>query len=112
MSPRKAKPRTGIAALSFVGSRPKGEPGVPRKFWTVVDHHDARLGQILALEYLAYEEQDHLRGDPGLLPNIVSDMPRDLGQTEISFLTLVAYAAAVGRHEAVRVNNFWEGRSL
>jgi len=108
MSKRSAKPRSGIAALSFVGDRPKGEPGFPRKFWIVADHEDSGLGRRLALEYLEYEEADHQRGGPGLLANIVADMPRDLRLTEIEFLTLVAYAAAVGRREAVRVNNYWD----
>lgn len=104
-----------IKELSFVASRdgkqlPKyTNDQLPRCFWNVQPTGDYRvdsaLGRKLALEYLAFEAAD--RGGPGHLQMIVNDMPRPVGAIEVSFLTLVSYAAAAGRHEAQRVSSYW-----
>jgi hypothetical protein len=99
------KPPHDIADLSFVKSKAKG-----RCFWHVRstgdDCEDEKLGQRLALEYLAYEEAD--ASGPGHLQMIVADMPRKLGPIEISFLALVSYAAGAGAGKARRVANYWQ----
>lgn len=96
-----------IADLSFVKDHPKGSPN-RRTFWNVESHSDEWEGYRKALEYLAFEEISRRQGGPGHLPKIVADMPRDIGATEIGFLTLISYAASVGRHEALRVFKYWE----
>jgi hypothetical protein len=82
----------------------------PRCFWYVTatgDHReDGRLGCRLALEYLALEEAD--KGGAGHLQLIVQDMPRKLGPIEISFLTLISYAAGAGADYARCVSAYWD----
>jgi len=99
-------PPRNIADLSFVKSKRKGG----RCFWHVRstgdDRKDEKLGQRLALEYLALEEADP-RG-PGHLQLIVKDMPRKLGPVEICFLTLVSYAAGAGAYKARRIAAYWD----
>ncbi len=101
---KKSTARHPIAALSFVASRdgktlPKAPPGQPlRCFWHVKPTggyaHDCEKGKALAFEYLAFEEADV--GGSGHLQLIVADMPRQLTGVEISFLTMVSYAAGAG----------------
>ena len=67
---------------------------------------DCALGGRLALEYLAFEEQD--RGGPGLLQHIVADMPRDFTGVEVGFLTMVSWAAAAGAHRAREIAAYWD----
>jgi hypothetical protein len=92
------KPPRDIADLSFVKSKRNGR----RCFWHVRstgdDCKDEKLGQRVALEYLAYQEAD----------TGVADMPRKLGPIEISFLTLVSYAAGAGAYKARRVAAYWD----
>ena len=38
---------------------------------------------------------------------IVADMPRKIGTTEISFLSMVGFAAKKGLSEAERINAYW-----
>ena len=94
-----------IADLSFVKSKCKGR----RCFWhfrSIGDYHkDEELGQRVALEYLAFEEAD--TGGPGRLQLIVADMTR-IGPIEISFLTLISYAAGAGAYKARRVAAYWD----
>jgi hypothetical protein len=105
-----------IARLSFVALRdgrtlllPK-EGEFPRCFWHVKptgDHGaDGRLGEQMALEYLAYEEANTKM--PLFLQWIVADMPRKLGPIEVSFLTMVTYAARAGRRQAEEVSAYWK----
>ena len=105
-----------VTRLSFVADRdgkvlpkPTGRQ-FPRCFWHVKptgDHiADCRLGERLALEYLAYEEANE--GPVCLLQWIVADMPRKLGQIETSFFTTVAYAASAGAQRARYVAAYWE----
>lgn len=93
--------------LSFVLDRPRKG----RCFWNVKPSGrydaDCRLGERLALEYLAYEEADV--GGPGLLPSIVCDMPRELTGVEIAFLQLVALQARAGRGRAQQIVGHWSG---
>lgn len=105
-----------IKDLSFVASRdgkqlPKyTRDQLPRCFWHVQPtgnySADSAMGRKLALEYLDYAAAD--RGGPGHLQMIVNDMPRPIGDIEVSFLTLVSYAAAAGRHEANRISSYWD----
>jgi len=96
-----ATARHSVADLSFVRSKSKG-----RCFWHVPSIGDGRLGERLALEYLAFEEADE--GGPGYLQLIVSDMPRKLGPTEISFLYFVSRAAGAGADKARRISAYWD----
>lgn len=95
-----------IARLSFVVSR-RGQKG--RCFWSVAatgDYsHDCKIGEGLALEYLAYEEADE--DGPGHLPQIVADMPRTLTGVEVGFLSIVAYAAGAGAWRARQIADYW-----
>jgi hypothetical protein len=111
-----AKKMADIAALSFVASRdgkalPKPTKNQERRcFWNVAGtgdyDQDCKLGQQLALEYLAFEEAD--KGGPGnLLHMIVSDMPRPLTGAEKGFLIMVSYAAGAGADKARRVAAYW-----
>jgi hypothetical protein len=99
MSPR------NIRDLSFVSVKAKR-----RCFWHVRatgDYlSDGRLGERFALEYLAFEEAD--KGGAGHLQLIVEDMPRKLGPIEISFLTMISYAAGAGADKARRVSAYWD----
>jgi hypothetical protein len=110
------KTKTGIAGLSFVADRdgktlpkPTGRQ-LPRCFWHVKPSGDLlsddKIGQCLALEYLAFEESD--KEGPGLLQHIVTDMPRDLTGVEISFLSLVAWAAGAGAERARQIVAYWD----
>jgi hypothetical protein len=65
---------------------------------------DFKIGERLALEYLAFEEAD--KNGPGHLQMIVGDMPRPLTDIEIHFLILVSSAA--GAAEARRVAKSWQ----
>ena len=112
----RARRHDPIADLSFVASRdgktlpkPTGDQG-PRCFWNVTPTGDGwrddELGCALALEYLALEEAD--THGPGHLAKIIADMPRSLTNIEISFLTMVAYAAAAGADRAREIAAYWE----
>ncbi|EJF92658.1 hypothetical protein [Bartonella tamiae] len=96
-----------LTDLSFV----KASDGTRRHlFWNVKNTNkyeiDESLGQVFALEYLAYEAQ--LEGDHyPILPSIIADMPRDLTGIEITFLGLVGFAAIDGRREAKRIADYW-----
>ena len=102
-----------VARLPFVASRdgrtlllPKGDES-PRCFWHVQSTGDYMadevMGEKFALEYLAHQEKDSM----SILQHIVIDMPRKLGPIEISFLTMVAYAAGAGRKRAEEVSAYW-----
>jgi hypothetical protein len=113
---KKAKKNTGIAALPFVADRDgKTLPmpikdQLPRCFWNVAgtgDYgQDCKIGQRLALEYLALEEAD--KGGCGHLQMIVADMPRALTGVEVGFLMMVSLAAGAGAGEARRIAKFWD----
>jgi hypothetical protein len=121
---KKAKPKKAttldIGNLSFVASRdgktlPKatGEQW-PRCFWNVAAtgsyEQDCKIGQRLALEYLALEEAD--KDGSGHLQMIVEDMPRSLTGVEIGFLIIVSLAAGAGAAEARRVHKYWHEMSV
>ena len=106
-----------IDRLSFAADRdgnalpkPKGRQS-PRCFWHVKPTGDLWAdevtGESLALEYLTYEETKG-PDSPTILPSIVADMPRDLTSIEISFLTVVGFAAAEGPHRAREICAYWE----
>ena len=106
-----------IDRLSFVADRdgnalpkPKGRQS-PRCFWHVKPTGDLGAdevtGESLALEYLTYEETKG-PDSPSILPWIVKDMPRDLTSIEISFLTIVGFAAAEGPQRAREICAYWE----
>ena len=94
-----------VGRLSFLAMRdgntlPKPKRGeLPRCFWHVKPSGnyvaDCVTGEKLALEYLAFEEEDV--GGAGHLPSIVSDMPRALTGIEEGFLSMVSYAARAGQ---------------
>lgn len=94
-----------VKDLSFVKERKR----LGRLFWNVTPtgsySEDCRLGGRLAVEYLAYEEQDD---GGGLLQHIVGDMPRELTGVEIAFLQLVALQAKAARGRARQINEYWE----
>jgi hypothetical protein len=96
--------KADILDLSFVADLRKR-----RCFWRVKStgngRDDGKLGQRLALEYLAFEEAD--KGGAGNLQLIVRDMPRKLGLIEISFLQ-VSYAASAGAYRARQVVAYWD----
>jgi hypothetical protein len=113
---KKAKPeKHSIGDLSFVASRdgktlPKPtKDQLPRCFWNVAGtgdyHQDCKIGQRLALEYLAFEEAD--KGGSGNLQLIVRDMPHPLTGVETGFLIMVSIAAGAGAAEARRVAGYW-----
>ena len=105
-----------VARLSFVATRDgralllPTEGQFPRCFWHVEPTGDPRAadlaGEKLALEYLAFEEAN--KGGGGHLQLIVGDMPRKLGPIEISFLTMVSYAASAGAQRARDIAAYWE----
>jgi hypothetical protein len=106
-----------IDRLSFAADRdgnalpkPKGRQS-PRCFWHVKPTGDLWAdevtGESLALEYLTYEETKG-PDSPSILPWIVKDMPRDLTSIEISFLTIVGFAAAEGPQRAREICAYWE----
>ena len=105
-------PPSPITALPFVGPRPPDRPGnSPRCFWIVQPTgdpwRDSALGGELALSFLRFEAaQDH-NLHPYILPWIVGDMPREIGQLEVAFLTTVGIAAAAGVAAAERVQAYW-----
>jgi hypothetical protein len=115
---KKAKPKNpSIGNLSFVAFRDgKTLPKATAKqcgrcFWHVKgtgddSAKDDKLGQRLALEYLAFEEVDI--GGGGNLQLIVSDMPRPLTMVEIAFLQMVSFAARAGAFEARRIAKYWD----
>jgi hypothetical protein len=97
--------RQDVARLPFVGRRDPGEPGFPRHFWKVRSIDNGRLADCaLGGEYaLAYLRVEAAAEHKLLLPWIVADMPRELTQLEIAFLSLVGVAACAGRHQAEAV---------
>ncbi len=109
---RPKPPDHPVSRLSFVANRdgkvlPKSKAG--RCFWHVTPSGDYRrdniIGEKLALEYLAFEEEDI--GGAGLLPSIVGDMPAKLTAIEISFLAMVSYAARAGAGRAREISAYW-----
>jgi hypothetical protein len=100
------KKRHPIADLPFVKDTPKG-----RNFWGVKPPHDpweaSRLGSQYALEWLRFEAAPKRRGEHHSLISIVHDMPRKLGHMEMSFLSLVGFAARAGLPEAERLEAYW-----
>jgi len=105
-----------VGRLSFVASRdgktlPKATRNqLPRCFWNVRAtgnyDQDVKIGERLALEYLAFEEAD--KGGSGHLQMIVADMPRPLTDVETGFLITVSLAAGAGAAEARRVAKLWD----
>jgi hypothetical protein len=90
-----------IERLPFIGRRDLGEPGPPRHFWKVRSLGDGFADCALGGEYaLAYLQFEAAQDGKLLLPWIVADMPRELTQLEIGFLSLVGEAAAAGLHRA------------
>jgi hypothetical protein len=85
----------------------------PRCFWNVAGtgdyNQDCKIGEQLALEYLAFEEAEEDGG--GNLQMIVGDMPRPLTGVEIGFLIMVSLAAGAGAAEARRVAKHWQKMS-
>lgn len=103
-----------IEDLSFIGRRKKGEPGgTPRHFWRVKPTGDygadCKIGQRLALEYLAYEEASLKKpgGGATILALIVGDMPRETTGIEVAFMQMVAFAAVEGAGRARRIAAYW-----
>ncbi|MBS0233482.1 MAG: hypothetical protein JSR99_08340 [Proteobacteria bacterium] len=99
--------------LSFVGRRPgrhKGfKPGrYAVHFWKVKptgDYgEDCSHGRDLALEYLAFAEQDNSTH----LQLIISDMPRELTGVEVAFLSMIDIAARSGAGGARAVDAYWK----
>jgi hypothetical protein len=118
----RSAPRAGrsgdhpIARLSFVKTldhvreEPSGR-AAGRCFWNVTPSGnytaDCIIGEKLALEYLAYEEET--KRDAGtILAWIVGDMPQKQTGVEVSFLIMVAYAASAGAQRARDVAAYWE----
>jgi hypothetical protein len=106
-----------IDRLSFAADRdgkvlpkPRGRQW-QRCFWHVKPTDDVGAdevtGERLALEYLTYEETKG-PDSPSILPWIVKDMPRDLTAIEISFLTIVGFAAGEGPQRAREICAYWE----
>ena len=92
-----------LAALSFVAA-----DGHRWHVKSTGDHNsDRKVGQALALEYLAYEESDE--GGPGeLLRQIVAAMPRDFTGVEMGFLNFVSWAAGAGAERARQIAAYWD----
>jgi hypothetical protein len=93
-----------VARLSFVKTlgqlreSPSGR-SAGRCFWNVRPSGDyvadCKIGETLALEYLAYEEA-HYTEVGTILAWIVGDMPQKQTGVEVGFLIMVAYAASAG----------------
>jgi hypothetical protein len=103
-------PKT-LSELSFTSIREKPEKGqLPRCFWNVTPAGnfaaDNALGTKLGLEYLSFEEEDV--DGPGILNQIVNDMPRPLTVVERSFLQMVCFQARAGRGYARRLKSYWD----
>lgn len=102
--------KSSIEDLSFVASRdgvqlPKYTEGqLPRCFWSVPTRGsysaECDLGAELALEYLAFEENNP---SCPILNLIVTDMPSPLTGVEVGFLIMVGFAASAGADYARRV---------
>ena len=101
------KPRDLLAELPFVKNNPKGR----RNFWNVKKSDDpmqqSSIGTDYALAWLRYEVRPENNGMDTCLACIVADMPRKLGHIEISFLSMVGFAAKKGLSEAERINAYW-----
>jgi hypothetical protein len=100
--------RQNIQHLPFIGRRDPGEPGLPRHFWKVRSLDDSFADCALGGEYApAYLRFEAAAEHKLLLPRIVADMPRELTQLEIGFLSLVGEAACAGRYRAEALEAYY-----
>jgi len=104
-----------VTSLPFVADRktPLAPGELPRCFWNASSGGDAwadnELGNQYALEYLRYEAALDHNVEPFILPMIIADMPRKLGQIELAFLTVVAISTTSppGVRHAEHVVDYW-----
>ena len=99
-------PKVPFPSLPFIVDDPRhvtGRHPSPRNFWRVTHDRDntveralarGRLGGEYAVAFVKFTVGEIEKGGFSLLPHIVSDMPRKLGQIEIAFLDAVARYAA------------------